>query len=373
MSADPNSFIFELEESLFFEKGQEVEELRGISIEPEITIHTLDNYISIRGSIELEGEYQKVPSAEEEEEVLDFDQIQAKRFVESIREVNGLYVFSHRFPIDISVPPHRVRNTEDVTVQIESFDYDLLEADCLKISAAVEIHGILQEEEYRPNEQEEQEEKQEEEDEEEREAVEEVGDIFTFELKHPEESLVREDNSNQAEDDPDRWKVKSQPLSEYFQSLADNTDEEEEEEMEEEENEETEYPDEVEMPDEEELFIVDDDEPVLNEMEMVNQPNEVIYTEPPRDEGKEIITEEEETEQVPLSEKDEDISGLSDLFREAEEEEFVRMRLCIVQENDTIETIAERFSISPLQLIKHNQLESDFEVSQGQLLYIPAK
>lgn len=49
------------------------------------------------------------------------------------------------------------------------------------------------------------------------------------------------------------------------------------------------------------------------------------------------------------------------------------MRLCIVQENDTIDTIAERFAISPLQLIKHNQLEEELEVNEGQLLYIPSK
>jgi len=49
------------------------------------------------------------------------------------------------------------------------------------------------------------------------------------------------------------------------------------------------------------------------------------------------------------------------------------MRICIVQDEDTIETIADRFEVSPLQLIKQNKLTEDFDVEPGQLLYIPFK
>jgi len=44
-----------------------------------------------------------------------------------------------------------------------------------------------------------------------------------------------------------------------------------------------------------------------------------------------------------------------------------------VQKEDTIETISERFEVSPLQVIKQNQLEDDFDVSEGQILYIPTR
>ncbi|MCT1903380.1 stage VI sporulation protein D [Oceanobacillus sojae] len=358
MSVDSNSFIFELEESLFFEKGQEVEEIRGISIEPEITIESLDNYISIRGAIELQGEYQKVNVDEEEGEVLDFDQIQAKRYVESIREVNGLYLFTHKFPVDISVPPHRVKNLEDVTVQIETFDYDLLGPDSLKIAAVVEINGILQDEVYRPAEENLEEEEQEQ-----------VGDTFSFEIEHPEEKLTRNEQTTseeqtvseeQTEDDPDRWKIKSQPLSEYFQSLSEAEVSEEEEQL------------------EEELEIVEDivsteeteeesDWDTTDESEIIDYIEDTIYQDTPRDEE---ITESKEPEEK--EERTENESILSEIFREADQNHYVRMRLCIVQENDTIDTIAERFAISPLQLIKHNQLDADYEVNEGQLLYIPA-
>lgn len=325
MSTDSNAFTFELEESLFFEKGQEVEEIRGISLEPEISIHAYEDYILIRGAIELQGEYQRVPYTEVEDEPLDFDQIQSKRYVEKIEEINGLYLFSHTFPVEISVPPYRVDNLDDVTVQIESFDYELLEEDQLKVFASIDIEGIQQDnnleaEPARENSEEE--------------------DSFSFEIEHPiqeetTENLERTEESKEeheqheqpADDDPDRWKIKSQPLSEYFQSISEVEASPEDDNYEE-------YEDETD-------YEVNDQEEVLDILDNEESPEDVTY--------------------------------LSDIFRNAEEEQYTKMRLCIVQEDDTIETIAQRFSISPLQLIKHNQLESDFEVNQGQLLYIPPK
>ena len=52
-------FRFELNESLYFEKGQEVAEIMGISLEPEISIQEFSDYVSIRGVVELQGSYQK--------------------------------------------------------------------------------------------------------------------------------------------------------------------------------------------------------------------------------------------------------------------------------------------------------------------------
>ncbi|WP_040981692.1 stage VI sporulation protein D [Oceanobacillus jeddahense] len=366
MSVDSNSFVFDLEESLFFEKGQEVEEIRGISIEPEITIESLDNYISIRGAIELQGEYQRVNADEEEEEIFDFDQIQAKRYVESIREVNGLYVFTHKFPVDISVPPHRVENLEDVTVQIETFDYDLLGPDSLKVSAVVEIQGILEDEAYRPEEENEEfaEEEQEQ-----------VGETFSFEIEHPEEMLARNEQTTskeqteteeQVEDDPDRWKIKSQPLSEYFQSLTELQGSEEQTEDEDQAEEELEIVEENEAVENVEETEEESGWDVTEETELIDYIEDTVYSDAPREE---VIIEAVE----PEKERIESDSILSEIFREADENHYARMRLCIVQENDTIDTIAERFAISPLQLIKHNQLDADYEVNEGQLLYIPLK
>ncbi len=68
----------------------------------------------------------------------------------------------------------------------------------------------------------------------------------------------------------------------------------------------------------------------------------------------------------------EDVRYLADMFRSDEEEQYAKMRLCIVQETDTVESIAERYDITALQLLKQNRLE-DESLQEGQLLYIPQK
>ena len=52
-----NRLQFSVEESICFQKGQEVSELLSISLDPDITVQEVNDYVSIRGSLELTGEY----------------------------------------------------------------------------------------------------------------------------------------------------------------------------------------------------------------------------------------------------------------------------------------------------------------------------
>ena len=60
---------FSLEESVWFQKGQEVEELYSISLDPNVTLTEDDHYVYIRGTLDLSGEYK---NDEEEEGDEDF-------------------------------------------------------------------------------------------------------------------------------------------------------------------------------------------------------------------------------------------------------------------------------------------------------------
>ncbi|MCF2719179.1 LysM peptidoglycan-binding domain-containing protein [Paenibacillus sp. UKAQ_18] len=46
------------------------------------------------------------------------------------------------------------------------------------------------------------------------------------------------------------------------------------------------------------------------------------------------------------------------------------MRLCIVQREDTLETIADRYQLSTRELQLYNRL-AEHHVEEGQVLYIP--
>ncbi|GIP16928.1 hypothetical protein J40TS1_25700 [Paenibacillus montaniterrae] len=58
------------------------------------------------------------------------------------------------------------------------------------------------------------------------------------------------------------------------------------------------------------------------------------------------------------------------LNKRPEQNEFKRIRMCIVQKEDTLEQIALRYSINPRDLLIRNNLHES-AITEGQLLYIP--
>ncbi|MUT64516.1 LysM peptidoglycan-binding domain-containing protein [Paenibacillus sp. NEAU-GSW1] len=58
------------------------------------------------------------------------------------------------------------------------------------------------------------------------------------------------------------------------------------------------------------------------------------------------------------------------LGKQADEQEFRKIRVCIVQRDETLESIAIRYSMNPREILLHNGL-LESAVSEGQLLYIP--
>ncbi|HZG72661.1 MAG TPA: stage VI sporulation protein D, partial [Chondromyces sp.] len=134
---DQSSLRFSLEESIWFKKGQEVEELFSISLDPQITISERDQFVYIQGHLELSGEYQ---STEEEAGEEDYSNVKFVR--EILNRENGECEFYHNFPIDVTIPKNRIENMDDVEIYIDSFDYDLPEKACLKLTVDLSISGI---------------------------------------------------------------------------------------------------------------------------------------------------------------------------------------------------------------------------------------
>ncbi|WP_226376849.1 stage VI sporulation protein D [Oceanobacillus halotolerans] len=368
MTNEQGVFRFELNESLYFEKGQEVSEMLGISLDPEISIQPFHEYISIRGVIELQGEYQKVDTLNElKDEVEDFDDFHSKRYVERVMDrEDGQVEFVHRFPVEISVPTYRVSDINDITVSVESFDYELPNHSQLNLNSVIEINGIRDEEQEEEDiESSSIEESVEESAESEAYAAsqrsEEEDEFFEFEINQTQEELNesssvnesidtkdtpplssdfvedKDDHSNQ-EKEKDRWKYKeTQSLKEFFQK------------------------------DDESSSV---ESPSLEDTE--GESTEVIWNESHSpsidfDESPNIDSNDE-------SESDEirDVGYLADMFRDEEEDTYTKMKLCIVQGDDSLESIAEKYNVSKVRLVKQNRLTDD-EISEGQLLYIPVK
>jgi stage VI sporulation protein D len=58
------------------------------------------------------------------------------------------------------------------------------------------------------------------------------------------------------------------------------------------------------------------------------------------------------------------------LNKQSDENEFRKIRVCIVQRDETLESIAVRYSLNPREILLYNGL-NESSVAEGQLLYIP--
>ncbi|MCY8671027.1 LysM peptidoglycan-binding domain-containing protein [Bacillus haynesii] len=482
-----NRLQFSVEESICFQKGQEVSELLSISLDPDITVQEVNDYVSIRGSLELTGEYNI-------DQTREYAELPAtSRFVEDVKlKGDGSAELTHCFPVDITIPKDKVSHLNDVFVFIDAFDYQLTDARMLTIQADLAIEGLLNvsgeageeesrtmpaavqpEEELEPafrppsNDEEQDEEKEfliqldrayEEQDEEQpyeeaeendtdEEAVpiyqsflgddtEEAKPFFTASLSAAERTKRETESQKEAalKQPDEKYKLKREEAKEEEYELKREEAKEEEDELKREEAKEEEYELKREEAKEEEYELKreevkkeeyelkreeaeEEPEPLQRTYQSHEEPKETpFYGVPPllkEDQNdrepeafevevtqeKEAIDEEEEAghtieipeysfhEQTePEEERDEmpaadeqEVSAkendnalyLTKLFTKQGEEEFTRMRMCIVQQNDTIDLLCERYDINVQQLIRMNSLSLDEELKEGQILYIP--
>lgn len=376
---------FSVEESVWFQKGQEVSELLSISLDPDIAIHEHDQYISIRGALQLTGEY-KIETESPEEETFEYANVRYVNEVDT-RE-DGVSVLNHRFPVDITIPKNRIQQLDEVYVSIESFDYDLPEHACLKLIADLSISGIsngetAEEEEVRP-------------------AEEPKGEAF--EALFREEQNTAEHNNSEPVSSIEPAPEPSPFSSFYEERKLDEEDVDklspsfsvtkEQDVVEEREEEAEEVVVETSPPE----YEIVEPEPAVEEEVNVEQgqTEEEVYDpfvvevrrEEPTPEPQEVQysffskTEEEPTNvDEDLQKKDEvgreegetkDAHYLTSLFARDEEEDFSRVKMCIVQQGDTLELISEKYEISIQQILRVNEFHADQDVYEGQILYIPA-
>ncbi|MCZ0702418.1 stage VI sporulation protein D [Natronobacillus azotifigens] len=400
MSHDPSSvFTFDLNEALRFQNGQGVAEMIGISLDPEISIQTYQDHVSIRGIIELNGEY--FADANEQSEDLSLDQIDqrdfpSERYINEVEaEPNGVHHFKHHFPVEISIPNERIETLDDIFVGVDTFDYQLPEQSKLILRASVAIHGLKDERTAQVAEPETEEETEDTSlpnvfDFPEQEEEADASDTFRFDVKEkkqPEEELdvvdekEREDLAQETDEEPKstepveeksstnenesgRWpKKKYSSISSLFDKkepepeLSDTVEEPE--------------------PDLEPEPDPDPDPEFLEDPELVREsPDNVSRINDPEP----VFTGNDDPEQItqlhaqskPEEETGREQSYLLDIFAdEAEEgERFTSLKVYIVQDSDTIDSIAERYQVSRGSMLQVNNLDGD-SISGGQLLYIP--
>ncbi|WP_042459254.1 stage VI sporulation protein D [Neobacillus dielmonensis] len=364
MSQENQSYLrFSVEESLWFRKGQEVDELISISLDPDITIQENDQYVTIRGSLELSGEYKNVKDSSSEAQ-----EHPSQKFVERVAEQEeGICEFSHRFPVDITIPNNRIQSVYDIDVLVESFDYSLPERSCLKLSAELTISGLYDTETQQEQEPE-------------------FEVVHRTEASDEEEEIEIDEPAAQSPYEHDvlfeieaRKQQEEEPKIEAFPKLP--TFNYQPEQMEESEDHQPAW--------QFQEYNPEPVEPALNLQEARSEQHKVevnVEVETAEEVVPEVLVEVEEVleheessssegapkKKVKAGKKKKAMKLTEFLARKDEGPQTARLRVCIVQKGDTIESLAERYDVSVHNFMRENQLEINQDVHEGQVLYIPA-
>ncbi len=427
----PSKLSFSIEESVWLNKGQEVEEILGMSLEPEIVIEEKDHHVYIRGGLRLVGEYR--PTGTDEASSDNSQTLQQQVSFRSAGDVtiasDGSGQIKHFFPIDVTIPLSRIQNLDDVYVEVDSFDYDLPERSCIQLTADISISGMTQHQETVESRVEKEIEKaaaaasqtQQTERVEEVDVVEEdtiveepteqdvPSTAFAFEAKkQPEPEVTSRYEKVETQPNPPSpfqsfYKQAEQPsLSKVTPALESIGHQEEEEptvtsydshkKLETEET--SDYEVEREQPEaitEDERTDVDSTVEEVEELEDSLETEEVVEavreTTPVQPETKinlapqkEIVSEPTAAQNRPEEEASEDEATakppreenalyLTKMLSKGEER-FSKWKMCIIQENESLDTIADRYEISTSQIVRMNRLQGE-QVEEGQILYIP--
>lgn len=133
------SLQFSINESVWLRDDAPAEEILSMALEPDITVEENWNDVTIKGFLRLTGEYTptRIPADAVEDKTAPF------RTIDEITETtSGTAVLEHHFPIDITIPVDRVPNLDELFVVIESFDYELSEHRHIQLQADIAITGL---------------------------------------------------------------------------------------------------------------------------------------------------------------------------------------------------------------------------------------
>lgn len=318
MKHDNNVLSFTVNESLYVEGMEGIEEMLAISLDPDIAIETFYEDVQIRGLIILQGEYKKSPDNQENTSLGNESHIQIME--KMIETEEDQVMFSHRFPVEVTVSENRITDINDVKVEVVAFDYEIPSNYRLNITAELHIHGILNENALRK---------------------------------------VEEENEQNLTDDTERIESEEKQTNEKEQkgSQVKKEDNVKEETTTSENNSIIKTEDFEITEDSIEAKYKSENEKVVSHVEKLNEGEETIDIQ--------LI----ENEEIEEQDEVEDVLFLTDLFADVQEESVSTMRIHIIQADDTIESVAKRYDMSALQLMKNNQLNAD-EMTPGKLIYI---
>ncbi|WP_234969383.1 LysM peptidoglycan-binding domain-containing protein [Bacillus massilinigeriensis] len=414
---------FSLEESVWFQRGQEVAELVSISLDPDIAIQENDQYVTIRGSLELTGEYKCADGEEEQEQQEDDLYIPPKTVHSVARNVEDNMEFSHRFPVDITIPKNRIENIYDLNIVVEAFDYDIPEKHLLTLTADLSITGLYGDQQHGGREEvipsgeyegaSEIDGSREEEDlpvfEYENKELDDIPEPVPLEEYHDshhslfsleeriyggqkEAEELQEDNqislpfSAEARKEPRQEEecINAEKMAEEELNLLEQRKEKKveiqepaDEQQAAEEEKKNEKADVGEKETKPPLPLANSPETGSEEEEKEKKPEQeekMLNLKKGKQEEESSSSSEEDVQQEAAKKQSKKKSlSIAEFLARKEEAEIAKIRVCIVQHGDTVQGLADRYEVSIQHLLRANHIVIDQDIVEGQVLYIPAE
>lgn len=399
------SYQFDMKETVRLTPNQlPIEEIEELELIPQVQIEERGDEIEITGSLYLYGNYRGNQEAgkldattstpDSYEESVQFEPLSIERgpFSPLAKEDK----FEHRIPVRITLPKGKVREIADVYAFINSFDYDLVTPYQIDVIASLVISGFVEKEEEMKEEKlfpdplefvhisgENQVDFSSNPVEAKLNALDEQ--ISRLEESNPiaeNEELAQQDESEREEDSVLASVVEDRLEPEEIEESRVETSVE----VETQTNLEVERDNVVQMP-----YLVEDQHEAEEEPEQTPPEEDVkvaisgkgtkedretisslssIFSRLPKKEDVSYVETSERTDQE-NEEQENDALYLTN-FMENNQEQFTKIKICIIQKNETIDDIADRYKLQVETILRANQAERN-QLAAGQILYIPVK
>jgi stage VI sporulation protein D len=309
---------FDIYERVHVQEGNSaINELNEVELTPHIQVLTQDEQAILKGNLLLTGSYVDDSG-------------------------KGIRSLEHFIPVEITLPLNRIGRVEDIVVEIENFDIDLLSPRSLNVTGVLSLQGVEMLSSAQDIWREE----------------EEV--VFVHEPDQPQLETVSSGSIGRTEDLGETIIVSTEP--EFLM---------EEEKLEVSLNESFEQLDSHGSDDKKDVklaFGKKADEAIevksYGIKSLLSKASSIFHSDKRKEEDAALAAEAEAAKGEPVEWKK--------LFlqSEGETQDFRKVRMCIVQKEETLEGIAKRYQVSPRELQLFNRL-GDQDISAGQIIYLP--
>ena len=384
------TYQIDLKESVHLSYEQlPIEEIEEMELVPQVRIMEFGEEIEISGCLCLQGEYKgnqnsgKLDSidhpAESYEESVQFEPLSFERGPFSPLAKQS--TFEYRIPVKILLPKKKVRDIEDIYAHVLTFDYELKSPYQIDVTATFVISGFKEEEQIPSefaaaagNDQ----------DPHSVELIEENLNLLEEKIAEweaassNEEPFVQEETEEvepkrvePTDESPAEWEEEEMPIPQAKQeepALPDNVIplphphvnqvEENQEEF-------------VEEKADKDVRVAISEKGTQRDREPISSLSSIFSKIPKKESSSATQGDQQEKENKFVSGATTEPIYLTN-FMEEKGERFSKLRMCILQKDETVDVIAERYDLSVEAILRANQSDSS-QLLPGQILYIPMK